>query len=74
MSHENYSPELRRVLAIAAIEAEREQAGQVGVQHLLVAMFQEGINIGAALFDKQGITLDDLRQLNFEPKTPIPLT
>ena len=72
--HDNHSPELRRVLAIAAIEAEREQAGQVGVAHVLVAMCQEGVNIGAALFSKQGITLDDLRQLNFEPKQPTPLT
>lgn len=65
---ENYSPELRRVLAIAAIEAEREQAGQVGVQHILAACIMDAANVGASLFEQQGLTLADVRALDFTKK------
>ena len=65
---DNHSPELRRVLAIAAIEAEREQAGQVGVQHFLAACAMDGANVGASLLEQQGLTLADVRALDFTKK------
>ena len=68
MTNDNHSPELRRVLAIAAIEAEREQAGQVGVQHVICAFAMEGANVGASLLEQQGLTLADVRALDFSKK------
>ena len=68
MSHENYTPELRRILAIAAIEAEREQAGLVSVHHVLIAIAMDNLSIGAAMFQQQGLTLEDIRALNFDKK------
>ena len=68
MTNDNHSPELRRVLAIAAIEAEREQAGQVGVAHVLSAMAMDDANTGASLFREQGLTLENIRSLDFAKK------
>ena len=50
---DNLTPQLKRILAMAAIEAERQGAIGVDVNHLLCAMFQEGSNIGADLFAKK---------------------
>ncbi len=62
------TPQLNRIMKMAAIEAERTQEGPVGVQHVLVAMFQDGTNPGAAMIEKFNLTLEDVRALNFDKK------
>ena len=72
MENLNLSPELQRILKIAACEAEREQAGQVGIIHVLSACAMDGLNVGAEMMNRQGITLLDLRTLNFDKKPAQP--
>jgi ATP-dependent Clp protease ATP-binding subunit ClpA len=64
------SPQLKRIMRLAAIEAESQQASGVEPLHLLIAMQMESSNPGAAIFQQAGISIDDLRQANFikEPK------
>ena len=64
------SPQLKRIMRLAAIEAESQQASGVEPLHLLVALKQENANPGAAIFEHVGISIDDLRTANFikEPK------
>jgi Clp amino terminal domain, pathogenicity island component len=66
------TPELDRILKLAAIEAEREQAGVVGVHHFLCALAMDAANVGADLFQRQGLTLQDLRTLDFDKKPAQP--
>ena len=70
MTDINLSPELQRILKLAAIEAEREQSGVVNTNHILQAMAMDSTNVGADLFQRQGLTLQDLRTLNFDRKQP----
>ena len=62
------TPQLARIMRIAQIESERDQAAAVGVEHVMTAMAQEGANPGAAMFQKFGVTVEDVRALNFELK------
>ena len=71
--NEQPTPQLKRIYAMAAIEAERQGAIGIEIHHVLIAAMQEGANIAADLFIKQGISLDDLRNLEFEPKPKQPL-
>jgi ATP-dependent Clp protease ATP-binding subunit ClpA len=64
----NFTPQLQRILKMAALEADRDQSGHVGCEHVLCAMAMESANVGADLFQRQGITLQDLRTLNFDKK------
>lgn len=64
----NHTPQLKRILKIAEIEADREQAAAVGVEHVLSAMRMEGSNPGSAMMEAAGLSLDDVRALNFEKK------
>jgi ATP-dependent Clp protease ATP-binding subunit ClpA len=70
MPMNNYSPELKRILDIAAIEARRDQTGIVTTHHVLCAMVMDGLNTGADLFQQQGLTLQDLRSLDYTKKIP----
>ena len=72
MENPNLSPELNRILKIAACEAERENTGQVQIIHVLSACVMDSLNVGAELFQRQGITLLDLRTLNFDKKPTQP--
>lgn len=58
-------------MRIAEIEAEKLQAPAVGVEHLLTAMHQEGSNIGAAMMQSFGLTLEQVRALNFDKGTSV---
>jgi ATP-dependent Clp protease ATP-binding subunit ClpA len=69
MTTPNYTPDLKRILQMAIIEADRAQSGHVGVEHVLVAMFQEGGNVGCELMTQNGLTLERIRALDFEPKS-----
>jgi len=62
---DNLTQQLRRVLAMAAIESERDGSGHVGVEHVLVALHQEGANVGRELFDAAGLTIEDMRALDW---------
>ena len=72
MSTEKFQPQLRRILDMAALEAERDQSGIVGIEHVLIAMMQEGDNAGAVMMQAQGLTLEQLRQRIFAPKANSP--
>jgi len=49
---------------MAQIEAQRDRAF-VGVEHLLVAMLQEGRNVGALMMQGYGLTVEKVRKLQF---------
>jgi len=57
---------------MAEIEADRSQDAGVCVHHLLVALWQEGGNVGSELLAQNGLTLDRLRNLDFSPKVVQP--
>lgn len=59
------APDLKRILRIAEVEAERRHAAAVDVQDVLVAMHQEGANVGAAMMQAGGLTLEQVRNLDF---------
>ena len=63
-----FTPQLKRILKMAALEAERDQSGHVGCEHVLSAMAMEGANIGADMIQHFGLTLDDMRRMDFTPK------
>ncbi|HXR05437.1 MAG TPA: Clp protease N-terminal domain-containing protein [Verrucomicrobiae bacterium] len=69
---EKFQPQLRRILDMAALEAERDQSGVTGVEHLLIAMLQESDNAGALLMRAHGLTVERLRQRDFTPKANSP--
>ena len=61
---EDFSPQLQRILAMAAVESSRDQTGRgacVQVEHVLVAMAQEGENFGCEVLVAAGLTVRDLR-------------
>ncbi len=60
--------QLQRVMKIAALEAEADQSPAIGVQHVLSAMVMEGRNPGAALVTAAGLTLEQVRALDFVRK------
>lgn len=64
----NFTPQLQRILKLAAIEAERDQSGHIGCEHVLSAMAMEGLNPGADMIRHFGLTLDDVRRMDFTPK------
>ena len=69
------SSQVQRILRMAAIEAEGQQATGVEVTHVLIAILQEANNPGAAIFQQAGINTDDLRSANFVIKeTPTTTT
>lgn len=68
---DNLNPEMKRLLRLAAVEADRDQSGLVTVHHLLIAMAMDGLNLGASLFERQRLTLADVRELNFDGKTEV---
>ena len=59
------SPSVERLLLMAKCEAHRTQSDYVFAQHLLVAMSQEGKNLGALMMEQKGITIEQLRALDF---------
>jgi len=65
-----FSPQAVRILRLAEIEssADRSQHGDsVNAEHLLVAMAQEGNNLGAELIDAAGLTIADVRAGRVRP-------
>ncbi|HXR05593.1 MAG TPA: Clp protease N-terminal domain-containing protein [Verrucomicrobiae bacterium] len=72
MNAEKFQPQLVRVLAMAEIEAERDQSAIVGVEHVLIAMMQEADNAGAVLMRAHGLTVERLRQRDYAPKANSP--
>ncbi|MDE2096199.1 MAG: hypothetical protein KGL39_03065 [Patescibacteria group bacterium] len=66
------SPQLQRILRMAAIEAEASQSTGVDVTHLLTALAQEANNPGAAIFQQAGLTIDHLRQADYQIKPAKP--
>jgi ATP-dependent Clp protease ATP-binding subunit ClpA len=67
----NHTPQLDRILRMAELESERDQSGHVGIEHLLIACFQSGDNVGYEMMQQNGLTLERLRALDFQPKTEI---
>ncbi|MGP8020565.1 MAG: Clp protease N-terminal domain-containing protein [Limisphaerales bacterium] len=71
MTTEKYQPQLTRILQMAEIEADRDQSGHVGVEHVLIAMFQEGGNPGYNLMTDHGLTLERVRDMDWtKPAEP----
>ena len=68
---EKFTPQLKRILQMAEIEADRYQSGHVGIEHVSIAAYQEGANIAFEMMQQNGLTLDRIRALDFQPK---PLT
>jgi ATP-dependent Clp protease ATP-binding subunit ClpA len=64
----NFTPQLQRILKMAALEADRDQSGHIGCEHILSAMTMEGLNPGADMIQHFGLTLDDVRRMEFTPK------
>jgi ATP-dependent Clp protease ATP-binding subunit ClpA len=62
----NNSPAVCRILKRAAIEAEATGKSNVEVTHLLIAIAQEGQNVGAQLFSEKEITVEGLRAMDFK--------
>ncbi len=67
----NLNPEVKRLLRLAAVEADRDQSGVITVHHILIAMAMDDLNLGASLFQQQRLTLADIRGLNFDAKPEV---
>lgn len=68
---ENLTPQLVRILKLAAIECDRDssnQAGKVGVEHIMVAALQDDTNFLSILLKNCGLSVSDLRNGNLQPK------
>lgn len=56
MKTKDLTPAMKRVLAIAKIEASKEGMF-VGVNHIMIAMMKEGNNFGALVLSAAGFTV-----------------
>lgn len=65
MDIEKVTPQLNRIMQIAAIEAARCEQCQIGVEHLLVAMVQEDNNLGSEMIRSFGLSVKDFRNNKF---------
>jgi hypothetical protein len=68
MAKNNRTEQLERILTLAAIESDRDKSGHVGVEHLMIAAFQEGLNPLSDMMTGFGITLERIRALDLQPK------
>jgi hypothetical protein len=67
------TPQLRRVIKIAAVEAERgDQGNRIGIDHILVSALMCDDNYAAALIKACNLTVADLRNGEFKPKLIVP--
>jgi ATP-dependent Clp protease ATP-binding subunit ClpA len=61
MEIEKLTPQLNRIMKIAAIEAARSEQSDIGVDHLLVALVQEDANQAADMIRSFGLSVRDFR-------------
>ena len=59
---DRFTPRARRVLKLAADEAERLRHGEIGTEHLLLGLLREGRGLGALAVRELGIDADDDRR------------
>ena len=57
------TPRAKRVVELAADEAQRYNHHYVGTEHLLLGLIREGDSIAAGVLEQQGVHLDDARRV-----------
>ena len=76
LNEEDFSPQVLRLLRLAAVEASanRNQRGEkICDEHLLVAMAQASEGLTGDLIANCGLTIADIRAMNVVPKLlPMP--
>jgi ATP-dependent Clp protease ATP-binding subunit ClpC len=57
-SHIPFTPRAKKVLELSFRQAKRAGDGQVGTDHIVLALLQEGDGVAAQILRERGVTLD----------------